>query len=211
MPDLSSLLLFMSAGFLLSVTPGPDMVLIVSRTLAGGIQAGFVCLAGVEAGCYVHAIAAGIGLAGLIQVFPSLFEAIRLAGALYLLWLAFSALRSSGGASAVGSAGGAAPEPLSRVFWQGFFTNVLNPKLALFVLALFPQFVAPGTTSLLWPFLVLMTVFNLIGLVVNGLVIVTAGRVGSLLTGGRLARVGSWLLAGVFAGLALRLLLDGRR
>jgi threonine/homoserine/homoserine lactone efflux protein len=208
MPDLATLIVFTGAGLLLSITPGPDMLLIVSRTLAGGARAGFACLAGVELGCYVHAIAAALGLAGLIAVFPPLYDAVRLAGAAYLMWLAWNALRSKQ-APALKAA---RPEHLGAVFAQGFLTNVLNPKVALFVLALFPQFVAPGTTDLLWPFLFLMTVFNAIGLLVNGVVIVTAGKLGARLTGASsFAKVGNRLLAAVFAGLALRLILDGRR
>ncbi len=209
MPDLSTLLVFAGAAFLLSATPGPDMLLIVSRTLAGGPRAGFVCLAGVELGCYVHAIAAALGLTGLIAVFPAIYDAVRLAGAAYLLWLAWKAFRADGAATGPSAIG---PERLDRIFAQGFLTNVLNPKVALFVLALFPQFVAPGTTDLLAPFLLLATVFNAIGILVNGAVILAAGRLGARITATpRFARWGQRLLGTVFAGLALRLVFDARR
>ena len=210
MPDLSMLLVFAAAAAVLGATPGPDMVLIVTRTLAGGRRAGFLCLAGVQAGCYVHAIAAALGLAGVIAVMPALFQAIRVAGAVYLLALAVMAVRSPPPGAARGPGAPETPRPRDRqVLAQGFLTNVLNPKLALFVLAFFPQFVQPGTTALLGPFLLLMTVYNLVGLVINGAVILGAGQLRGRLAArsARARRMGSLLMATVYAGLAGRLLL----
>ena len=138
------------------------------------------------------------------------YDAIRYAGAAYLLYLAWKAFRSNGTALHPGPRLPRARLP--QMFRQGLFTNLLNPKMALFVLALFPQFVRPDAGSVAGQILVLATLLNLIGLLVNGMVIVTASRIGRAISRhGRFQRVPQMLLGTVFAGLALRLLYDGRR
>ncbi|KJC59078.1 amino acid transporter [Bradyrhizobium sp. LTSPM299] len=210
MPDLSTLALFTLACLALTATPGPDMLLIASRSATQGRAAGFASLAGIQVGTYCHALAAAFGLSQLFLAVPFAYDAVRYAGAAYLLYLTWQALRSNGA-----SLRPIAALPrflLPQIFRQGLFTNLLNPKMALFVLALFPQFVRPDAGAVAGQILVLATMLNLVGLVVNGLVIMTASRIGRALTGrNRLQRVPQILLATVFAGLAVRLVYDGRR
>src|SRR6266576_1375806 len=174
MPDLSTLALFAVACLALAATPGPDMLLIASRSASQGRAAGFASLAGIQVGTYCHALAAAFGLSQLFLAVPLAYDVVRYAGAAYLLYLAWKAFRSDG--TAFDPASGLPLHPVKRMFRQGLLTNLLNPKMALFVLALFPQFIRPDAGAVASQILVLATLLNLIGLVVNGLVILTASR-----------------------------------
>lgn len=210
MPDFSTLALFAAAALALCATPGPDMLLIASRSVSQGRASGFATLAGIQVGTYCHAIAAALGLSQLFLVVPLAYDVVRYAGAAYLLYLAWQALRSSGVIQA--PAAGARRYPIGVVFRQGLLTNLLNPKMALFVLALFPQFVDPAAGSVALQILLLATVLNLIGIVVNGAVIMTVSRLGTAFSGRtRWRRAPQLLLGTVFAGLAVKLAFDERR
>lgn len=208
--DLATLLTFTIAAFALVVTPGPDMLLIMTRSVAQGRVAGFVTLGGISAGCYFHAVIAGLSLSGVLLLAPVMFEIIRWAGAAYLLYLAVQALRGSGGFQP--PTGDAPAVPLPALFRQGLLTNILNPKVALFFLALFPQFMQPDPDTAVAQALILASVLNVAGGIVNGAIILAAGRLGEFL-GARpgFVRWQNRLLGGVFAALALRLALDARR
>ncbi len=208
--DFSTIALFAIACLALTATPGPDMLLIASRSASQGRAAGFASLAGIQVGTYCHALAAALGLSQLFLAVPLAYDIVRYVGAAYLLYLAWQAFRSKG--AALAPSAGSPRFPVSQMFAQGLLTNLLNPKMALFVLAFFPQFVRPEMGSVVGQILILATVLNLVGLAVNGLVILTATRIGGALSGrGRFRRAPQMLLATVFAGLALRLAFDGRR
>jgi threonine/homoserine/homoserine lactone efflux protein len=210
MPDFSTIAFFAIACLALTATPGPDMLLIASRSVSQGRSAGFASLAGVLVGTYCHAFAAAFGLSQLFLAVPLAYDAVRYVGATYLLYLAWKAFRSNG--TAFDPSAGLPHYPVPQMFRQGLWTNLLNPKMALFVLALFPQFVRPEAGSVASQILVLATVLNLIGLAVNGLVIVTASRIGRALAGRtRFRRAPQMLLGTVFTALAARLAFDGRR
>lgn len=210
MPDLSTIAFFALACLALTATPGPDMLLIASRSVSQGRTAGFASLAGIQLGTYCHAFAAAFGLSQLFLAVPLAYDVVRYVGAIYLLYLAWKAFRSNG--TAFDPSAGLPRYPVAQMFRQGLLTNLLNPKMALFVLALFPQFVRPEAGSVASQILVLATVLNLVGLAVNGLVIVTVSRIGRALSGRkRFQRAPQMLLGTVFAGLAVRLVLDGRR
>jgi len=211
MSDVSTLVLFAAACLALTASPGPDMLLIASRSATQGNASGFATLAGIQVGTYCHALAAAFGLSQLFLVVPVAYDVVRYAGAAYLLYLAWKAFRAPGLAS------GAPVTDRERftaatVFRQGLLTNLLNPKMALFVLALFPQFVQPEAGAVALQIMVLATLLNLIGLVVNGAVILTASRLRrAFVGGGRFGRLPQWFLGTVFAGLAVRLAFDARR
>jgi threonine/homoserine/homoserine lactone efflux protein len=210
MPDYSTLALFALACLALTATPGPDMLLIASRSLSQGRASGFATLAGIQVGTYCHALAAALGLSQLFLVVPVAYDIVRYAGAAYLLYLAWQTVRATG--PTAGPTNGSRRYPLATVFRQGLLTNLLNPKMALFVLALFPQFVDPGAGSIAVQIMVLATLLNAIGILVNGAVIVMAsGLRTAFATTRRLDRVPQFLLASVFVALAARLALDGRR
>ena len=186
------------------------MLLIASRSVSQGKASGFATLAGIQVGTYCHALAAALGLSQLFLAVPVAYDVVRYAGAAYLLYLAWQAFHSSGVTQA--PAAGTRRYPIRVVFRQGLLTNLLNPKMALFVLALFPQFVDPAAGSVAVQIMLLATVLNLIGIMVNGAVILTAsglGRAFSRRT--RFRRLPQILLGTVFAGLAVRLAVDGRR
>ena len=209
MPDLSTLMLFAAACLVLTATPGPDMLLIASRSISQGRSAGFLTYAGIALGTYCHALAAALGLSQLFLTVPIAYEVLRWAGCAYLLYLAWKTLRSDG----TGFSPTATLKRLSgrRILGEGLATNLLNPKMALFVLALFPQFVNPEGGSMVAQMLVLATIINGIGFLVNGAVILLGTRLRSLLAGRlRFPRLPQYLLASVFAGLACRLALGAR-
>ncbi len=158
MPDLTQLLLFMAAGWLLNLTPGPDVLYIVSNSLRGGARAGMVAALGVFAGCFVHVAIATIGLGALLATSATAFTVIKFIGAAYLLWMGVRLWR----ASTPGWSPDVAPaEPdMGRVFRRGFLTNALNPKVALFFLAFLPQFIAPDAHHKTLAFLALGLLFS---------------------------------------------------
>lgn len=144
------------------------MLLIASRSVSRGRRAGFASLAGIQLGTYCHALAAALGLSQLFVAVPLAYDAVRMLGAAYLLYLAWKTLRSG---SSLQASSGLQAVPTARIFRQGLFTNMLNPKMALFVLALFPQFIDPRSGSVVVQMLALATVLNLVGLLINGGVI----------------------------------------
>jgi threonine/homoserine/homoserine lactone efflux protein len=209
MPDFSTLALFAAASLVLTATPGPDMLLIASRSVSEGQGAGFLTYAGIALGTYCHALAAALGLSQLIATVPVAYEIVRWAGCAYLLYLAFKTLRAQ--AFDFSPTASLKRLPLRRMFGEGLLTNLLNPKMALFVLALFPQFIRPENGAMIVQTLVLATVLNGIGFIVNGAVILLSGQIRSRLSApGRFKRLPQYLLAGVFAGLACRLAVGAR-
>lgn len=209
MPDLSTIAVFAAACLVLTATPGPDMMLVASRGVSQGRAAGFMTLAGIQAGTYCHAVAAALGLSQLFVAVPAAYDFVRWAGAAYLLFLAWKAFQP--GEAGFPVTGGLARRSLRRVFGEGLATNLLNPKMALFVLALFPQFVHPSDGSVVMQILLLATILNAIGLVVNGAVILLASHMRERISRAAwFEKVARLLLGTVFAGLALRLAFDDR-
>ncbi|MFY8153533.1 MAG: LysE family translocator [Hyphomicrobiales bacterium] len=203
MPDLATLALFTAACAVLTATPGPDMLLIASRSLGQGRAAGFLTYAGIATGSYLQAFAAAFGLSQLFLLVPAAYDALRFLGAAYLAWLAWTTLRAPAALFA--------PRADQSIFLQGMLTNLLNPKMALFMLALLPQFLKPEAGAIALQVMVLATILNLVGLIVNGLVILTAGRLGRALAARpHLAAWPQRLMGAVFGALALRLALASR-
>ena len=185
------------------------MLLIASRGVSQGRTAGFLTFAGIALGTYCHALAAALGLSQLFAAVPIAYEVVRWAGCAYLLYLAYKTIRQEG----AGFAPTSALRRLSgkRIFAEGVATNLLNPKMALFVLALFPQFVSPEGGSMIAQMLLLATVLNGIGFLVNGSVIVLGSHIRARLAGLiRFPKLPQYLLATVFAGLACRIALGSR-
>jgi threonine/homoserine/homoserine lactone efflux protein len=174
-PGVEHLGLFIAAGLLLNLSPGPDVVYIVGHAMRRGARAGLVAALGITAGCFVHVLAAALGVTALIAASSQAFFLLKLLGAVYLVWLGlrmvFSRVSSlapadsAPGATAMPAAGA---QDHGVVFWGGFLTNVLNPKVALFFLAFLPQFISADASSKLGSFLLLGLLFNVNGLWVNG-------------------------------------------
>jgi len=165
MPDLPQLLLFIAAGWLLNLTPGPDVLYIVTNALRSGVRAGIVAALGIVSGCFVHVFAAAIGVSALLATSATAFTVLKWIGAAYLLWMGVRLLFSK--AAPLDLRAGRVEPDLRRVFYRGFLTNVLNPKVALFFLAFVPQFIAPDAPNKALAFLWLGLIFNINSLPIN--------------------------------------------
>jgi len=167
MPDAHQLLLFVLAGWLLNLTPGPDVLYIVSNALRSGARAGVVAGLGIAAGCTVHVVAAAVGVGALLAASATAFTVLKFAGAAYLVWLGLRTLLARPAALSPEPAVAAAPVPGSAVFRGGFLTNVLNPKVALFFLAFVPQFIPAQAADKMQAFLLLGLLFIVNSIPVN--------------------------------------------
>jgi threonine/homoserine/homoserine lactone efflux protein len=205
---LDTWLLFFAACVVLVATPGPTVLYLVSRTLVQGRVAGFVSLVGTSVGFLFHVLAAALGLSAILAAVPMAYDAIRVAGAIYLAWLAWSTWRAP---DLVPVAGSTPAAPRARLFRDGVVTAVLNPKVAMFQLALFPQFVDPAQGSVLAQSAVLGMTQVAVQVVGDSIFVLAASGMRAFLVGRP-----SWatwskrVLAGVFAALAARLALDAR-
>ncbi|SHN43477.1 LysE family translocator [Cryptosporangium aurantiacum] len=188
----------------LVLTPGPNMIYLVSRTLTQGRRAGLVSLTGVAAGFLVYLTAATAGLVAIFTVVPALYTAIKLAGAAYLLYLAWQTLRP-GGANVFDPAP-LPPDPARRLFTMGLVTNLLNPKIAILYISLLPQFVDPALGHVALQSLTLGSVQIAVALTVNALIVVSAGAIATFL-GARPTwlKIQRYLMGTVLAGLAVKL------
>ena len=173
--DIHHLLFFIAAGLLLNLTPGPDVLYIVTHALRSGARAGMVAALGITAGCFVHIFAAAVGVSALMAASATAFTVLKWAGAAYLVYVGLRMLLAKAPAAGEPSAmdtaadevrASAAPV-LKRIFFQGFWTNALNPKVALFFLAFVPQFITPDMENKPLAFLLLGLLFNFNGLWVN--------------------------------------------
>jgi threonine/homoserine/homoserine lactone efflux protein len=214
MPTLDNFLLFVLASILLVLTPGPNLLYLISRTLCQGRAAGIVSLAGTTTGFVFHILAAALGLSAVFLAVPLAYDALRWAGACYLLWLAWDAVRPdvSAGARGVFALRELPVASRGSLYRMGLLTSILNPKVALFYLALFPQFVAPARGSVLLQSLVLGA--TQIGIAVLGdlMFVLSAAAIAQWLAARPVwAAAQRWVLAGVFAGIAAKLVLDQRR
>ena len=157
MLGIHELWLFALSGILLNITPGPDTVYIIGRSLQMGWRGGAAAAIGITCGCLFHVTAASVGLSALLMASSTAFTVLKFVGAAYLLFTGVQMLWSR--PVIPGAAAEVAPTPLKRVFWQGVLTNALNPKVALFFLAFLPQFVAADSQQKPLAFLALGLVF----------------------------------------------------
>lgn len=210
MIPLNELLLFAGAALLMVLTPGPNMIYLISRSISQGRKAGVVSLFGVVAGFLVHMFAAAIGLTALFLAVPLAYEVLKWAGALYLLWLAWQAVRP--GARSPFEAKDLPNDSTSKLFLMGFLTNLLNPKIAMFYLAIFPQFISSQHGSVFLQSVELGLTQIVVSFSVNLLIALSAAGIASWFS-----RNPTWLavqryiMGFVLAALAVRLALEPRR
>jgi threonine/homoserine/homoserine lactone efflux protein len=203
------LLLFILTALVLNATPGVDLLFTVSRTLQSGWRAGVAAALGISTGCVVHALAAALGLAALLAASSMAFTVIKLAGAAYLAWLAVGLLQAAWrGAGTAAQPAGVQQQSLRQVFTQGFLTNVLNPKVALFFLALLPQFIAPHAPHKPLAFLFLGSVFVINGTLFLFSVVALSSQLRRIGTNSLRTRLAQATGGVLFAMLALRLALS---
>jgi threonine/homoserine/homoserine lactone efflux protein len=201
MPTLSSFITFAVATLLLNLTPGPDMMYVIGRSVGQGRRAGIVSALGIGAGILVHTAAVSLGVAALLRSWPVAFQVVRYAGAVYLIYLG---ARLVAGCQASALPGDLPAENLSAIFRQGVVTNVLNPKVALFFLAFLPQFVSPAHGAVALPLLALGLYFNFSGTLVNLAVAYLAGAAGNFLRSSRRRELAERASGAVFIALSLR-------
>lgn len=164
------LMLFIAAGWLLNLTPGPDVLYIVTHSLRGGVRAGLVAGWGITAGCFVHILAAAAGVSALMATSVTAFTVLKWLGAAYLVWTGVKLLLSKSPAPDIEMfkwSETSVAQGLWAVFTGGFWTNVLNPKVAIFFLAFVPQFIGHDVENKAWAFVLLGTLFNVNALPVN--------------------------------------------
>ncbi len=174
--------LFVLSGFLLNITPGPDTLYIVGRGSTQGLRAGVVAALGIGAGTLVHITAAALGLSVILAASATAFTVVKILGAAYLLYVGISLIRSAGAPSSSPGAVIARTASIRSIFVQGFLTNVLNPKVALFFLAFLPQFVASDAGSKPLAFLFLGVIFDFNGTLWNLFIAWSTARLSSRLT-----------------------------
>ena len=199
--------LFVISGILFNLAPGPDVLYVVSRSVSHGPRAGMVAALGIGTGCFVHIGAAAIGLSALLAASATAFTVIKLVGAAYLVYSGIMMIASFKRKAAPA----AAPRPTAKtrsLFVQGFFTNALNPKVALFFLAFLPQFIDPATPEKAWAFACLGLILNTTGTLCNMLLAwITARMAGGLTRQSRLQAIFGRSVGALFILLGIKLAL----
>jgi threonine/homoserine/homoserine lactone efflux protein len=197
---------FLSAALLITLSPGPDNLMVLSVGMARGRRQGVAFGLGCALGCLSHTVLAALGVSGLLRASPLAFTALKVAGGLYLIWLGIGALRSRGGTQVAGE--GALPEQsLRRLFAKGLLANAINPKVVLFFLSFLPQFVIADRGDASWQTAQLGLLFTAQGVLLFGLLGYFSGTVGGWIN--RHPRAGLWLDRGagaIFVGLGVRLM-----
>lgn len=210
MPHTTALLGFALVSLGMVLTPGPNMIYLISRSITQGRVAGLISLGGVALGFVFYMLCAAFGITALLFAIPYAYGALRLAGAAYLGWLAWQALKPNGRSPFQVKT--LAIDSPRKLFLMGFLTNLLNPKIAMLYLALLPQFIDPGAGSVLTQSLALGATQIAISVGVNAIIAVAAGSIALFLaerpTWLKLQR---WLMGTVLAGLAVRMALESRR
>jgi threonine/homoserine/homoserine lactone efflux protein len=210
MPELSNLAAFALIALGMVLTPGPNMIYLISRSLSQGRLAGLVSLGGVALGFVFYILCAAFGITALVLAVPYAYDALRFGGALYLLWLAWQAVRPDGRSPF--QVRQLPNDSARKLFMMGLMTNLLNPKVAAMYLSLLPQFISPEQGSVLTQLLMLGGVQITISVTVNAIIAVMAGSIAAFLAGRPLwLVVQRWLMGTVLAGLALRMATEAQR
>lgn len=210
MPSAETLLVFAALSFGLAATPGPNMLYLVSRSLAQGTGAGMVSLVGCQFGSLVIMLCAAAGLTAALFAVPYAWDALRLGGAAYLAWLAWQCLRPGG--QPIFAPRPMPREPASRLFAVGFATAALNPKVALFYVAVLPPFIDPARGDVFTQGAMLGAVQIGVAILFDGALVTGAAGVARFL-GTRPAWMAAqrWILGAALALLAVKLASEGRR
>lgn len=204
MSESHNILAFALVSLGMALTPGPNMIYLISRSISQGRTAGLVSLGGVALGFIFYMVCAAFGLTALMMAVPYAYDALRIAGVLYLLWMAWQSVRP----------GGRSPFQLKelprhsprKLFLMGFLTNLLNPKIAIVYLSLLPQFINPAHGSVLGQSLLLGMTQIVISVSINAMVAISAGTIALFLV--RRPSFGviqRWLMGGVLTGLAVKI------
>ena len=210
MIPLPDLMLFAGAALLMVLTPGPNMIYLISRSICQGRAAGVISLFGVIGGFFVHMLAAAIGLTAIFLAIPLAYEILKWLGALYLLWLAWEAVKP--GARSPFEPRALPADSPRKLLLMGFLTNVLNPKVAVFYLSILPQFINTERGSVFAQSLVLGVTQISVSFAVNLLIALSAAGIATWFIRNPLwLAVQRYVMGGVLAALAVKLVLEPRR
>jgi threonine/homoserine/homoserine lactone efflux protein len=210
MPTTATLLAFALISLGMVLTPGPNMIYLISRSITQGPTAGLISLGGVALGFVFYMLCAALGITALLFAIPYAYDALRFAGAAYLLWLAWQAVRP----------GGQSPFQVKKLpvdgpkklFAMGLVTNLLNPKIAMLYLSLLPQFIDPAQGSVFTQGVALGFTQIAVSVSVNAMIALAAGSIATFLgTRPLWLLVQRWLMGTVLAGLAVKMALEARR
>ncbi len=209
MPTTTSLFAFASLAFAVVLTPGPNMIYMISRAITQGRLAGLIAFSGVAVGFVIFLLCAAFGLTAIVFAVPYAYDVLRFAGAAYIGWLAFEALRPGG--KSPFQVRTLPPVGPRRLFLAGLVTSLLNPKMAIFYLALLPNFIDPERNVLLQS-LVLGSTHIVISIVINSMIACAAGSIATfLMTRPRWLLAQRWIMGTMLGGLAVRMALEGRK
>jgi len=210
MPTTANLLAFAAVSLGMVLTPGPNMIYLISRSICQGRMAGIISLGGVAFGFVFYMLAAAFGITALLLVVPYAYEALCYGGAAYLVWLAWQAVKP-GGRSPFQVRNLPQDSP-RKLFTMGLVTNLLNPKIAMLYLSLLPQFIDPSLGNVLGQSITLGFVQIVISVSINCMIAITAGTIAGFLAERPLwLLIQRWLMGTVLAGLAVRMALEARR
>ena len=210
MPHLSALLGFALVSLGMVLTPGPNMIYLISRSITQGAAAGIVSLGGVALGFVFYMLCAAFGITALLFAVPYAYDALRFAGAIYLLWLAWQVIKPNGRSPF--QARDLPVDGPRKLFAMGFVTNLLNPKIAMLYLALLPQFIDPAAGSVLAQSVALGAIQIAISVSVNAMIATAAGSIALFLANRpSWMLVQRWLMGTVLAGFALKMAFEAKR
>lgn len=208
MASWETLAAFATLTLLVAYFPGPALLYTAAQTIAHGRKAGLMAMLGIHLGCYVHVFAAAFGLSAVFKHVPELYLAVKIAGALYLVWLGIGMIRSKLGSAADQPV--APPKTVKRALVDSFIVEILNPKVALFFIALLPQFVDPSASLPVWAqFLILGTIVNFSFSSADLVTVFGASLVMKTMKASRAGfGIGRWLGGGMMIGLGVKLAVD---
>jgi len=207
MPSWETLVAFATVTVLVAYFPGPALLYTAAQTISHGRKAGLMAMLGIHLGCYLHVFAAAFGLSAVFKHVPELYMAVKIAGSLYLIWIGIGMIRSR---LAMTDQPLAPQKTVKRALVDSFIVEVLNPKVALFFIALLPQFVDPAASLPVWAqFLILGTIVNFVFSSADLVTVLGASAiVGAIKKTGAGFAVGRWIGGSLMIGLGLKLATD---
>ena len=209
MVDISQMIAFASIALLMVLIPGPNMFYLVSRSISQGKSAGLISLAGVILGFIFYMVCAALGITAFLFAVPYAYETIKILGALYLLWLAWNAVKPNG--VSVFQTVELVPDRPVKLFLMGFLTNLLNPKIAIMYLSLLPQFIKPDHGSVFIQSITLGVIQISVSALVNGLIVFLAGSIATFMNQKPIwMQIQKWVMGTVLSALAIRLLVEDK-
>ena len=210
MPETNSLLAFAMISLGMVLTPGPNMIYLISRSICQGRVAGLISLGGVALGFVFYMVCAALGVTAMVMAVPYAYDTLRIAGAIYLLWLAWQAIRPGGNSPF--QVRELSKDTPKKLFMMGLLTNLLNPKIAVMYLSLLPQFISPEQGNVLTQSFVLGLTQITISVSVNAIIALFSGTIASfLMNKPSLALIQRWIMGSVLTALAIKILSESRR